>query len=188
MGCNRTFEPCASTARQQNNSLRGLVGQPWCQERKTSNNHLNRENPLNKKLLFAAGGLVLLLILLRACGDDAPQVMAQQPAITQDSATLPLQQPAQVIAPPAPIMVQPAAPVVVHDHDNSGFMSGLLMGHLMGSGGSNSSNVTRNTTVINKHYNTQRAPSARPAKKYYGNRPAYRSRPAYKPASSFRRR
>lgn len=149
---------------------------------------------MNKKIIYAVGGFVLLLILLRACSDHTPQGVAQQPVVMQESDPQPvaMQQPAQVVAAPAPVMVQPAAPVVVHDHD-SGFMSGLLMGHLMGGGG-HSSNVTHHTTVINKHYTSKRVTNVRPSRTYYGSRPTYRprpmysSRPAFRSRSSFRRR
>ncbi|MEF3110541.1 hypothetical protein QFI91_15795 [Raoultella sp. WB_B2P2-3] len=53
-------------------------------------------------------------------------------------------------------------PVVVHDHD-SGFLSGMLMGHLMSGGGHN---YHSHTTVVH-HYSTPRYTGP---KSYYGSR------------------
>ncbi|MCE2004068.1 hypothetical protein [Enterobacter asburiae] len=46
-----------------------------------------------------------------------------------------------------PVVVQPPQPAVVHDGGNSGFLSGLMMGHLLGGGSSGVSHYHLHTTV-----------------------------------------
>lgn len=121
---------------------------------------------MNKKYLYIAGGVAVAALLLHACSDDneyisgtpasslvvQPQPQAQQPVIVQS---------------------QPQ-PVVVHDH-NSGFLSGMLMGHLMSGGGHS---YHSHTTVVH-HFSTPRYAAP---KRYYGSRfrTVTRSRTTYR--------
>jgi len=128
---------------------------------------------MNKKYLYIAGGVVVGLLLLRACSTPDYQTVqvAPAPLAMPDPNNYPQDQPAPVI-----VQQQPA-PVIVHDHDNGGgFFHGLLMGHLMSGGSSH-----HHTTVVNHHtnnytrtYKTTRSYKTtrtyRAPKKYYGSR------------------
>jgi len=75
--------------------------------------------------IIAATAAVVAAVSVAACYDRDPQIV--QAPVTA-----------------APVIAQPAPVVVQQSHD--GFFTGMLMGHLMSSGGG----VSRNTTVINK--------------------------------------
>ncbi|BCM12265.1 hypothetical protein MAFF241648_14550 [Ralstonia solanacearum] len=85
-------------------------------------------------LVCAAFVLLVLVLILAACHGDPPQVITQAAP------------PAVVAAPP--VAVQPAPVVVQQAPSHDGFVTGMLMGHLLSGGGGGG--VSRNTTVINK--------------------------------------
>lgn len=92
---------------------------------------------MNKKVLYAVGAVVLAMVAIHACSDESNSA----PVATQYS------QPQQQ-----------SQPVVVHDDGNSGFLSGLMMGHLLSGGGGNSgvSHYHSHTTVVHKSYASPR--------------------------------
>lgn len=125
-------------------------------------------NSMNKKYLYIAGGVIASLLLLHACSDDN-QTASTQPVLVQPAP--------QVQQAPQPVIVQgqPPQPVVIHESDNGGFFSGMLMGHLMSGGHS----YHTHTTIV-KRYTSPRysAPS-----RYYGSR-GFNRRSTYR--STFR--
>lgn len=100
---------------------------------------------MNKKVLYAVGAVVLAMVAIHACSGESNSA----PVATQYS------QPQQQSQ---PVVVQPQQPVVVHDDGNSGFLSGLVMGHLLSGGGGNSgvSHYHSHTTVVHKSYASPR--------------------------------
>lgn len=124
---------------------------------------------MKKKHLLIAGGVLFVLVALSSCDRDGPApVIVDHPAAPAIVDSAP---PAAVAA--APVAVMPSAPVVVHDHDNGGFFSGLLMGHLMSGGGyghSSNINTIHHTTVIKNYHPAPRRVATPPAtKRYYGS-------------------
>lgn len=115
---------------------------------------------LTKKqyVYLALSGLAALL-MLRTCSRDTQTEMAAASA-----------------AQPAPVVVQNPAPVAVHDSDNSGFFTGLLMGHMM----SGNHGYSHHTTVVNhysaprysapRYYRSRTVTTYRATRRYYGRR------------------
>ncbi len=127
---------------------------------------------MNKKYLYSAGGVIACLLLLHACSDDS-QTASAQPVVVQSAPQV--QQPQPVI-----VQSQPQQPVVVHDSDNGGFFSGMLMGHLMSGGNSYHSH----STVVHRYS----SPRYSAPKRYYGSR-GFTSRSTYRSTTrSFGRR
>jgi hypothetical protein len=122
-----------------------------------------------RKLIMGGAVAFGALVLIAACSSrEAVPVVSVQPP----------QPPVMNAVPQAPVTVVQAAPPA-----NDGFLTGMLMGHLMSGGGGG---VSRNTTVINKSYTTVNRPA------YSAPRPSY-SRPSYSYSrsssfGSFRRR
>ncbi|MFJ5983360.1 hypothetical protein ACIQCX_20825 [Enterobacter cancerogenus] len=108
-----------------------------------------------KKMILAVIATVFCVVTIRACSNDDRQENA-------------------VIQPPA--VIQGQQRVVVHDSDNSGFFSGLLMGHLMSSGGHS---YRSHTTVVHRYS----SPRYSAPKRYYGSR-GFTTRSTYR--STFR--
>ena len=112
--------------------------------------------------------LIVALAMLAACSDK-PTYPQQQPIAEQPVQVV--QQPAQVYQQPAPVIVQQSNP-------NDGFLTGMLMGHMMSGGGGG---YSRNTTVVNKTI-VNKTVVNRPA-------PTYRPSPSVsRPSPSFSRR
>lgn len=88
----------------------------------------------------------------------------------------PAPQPAQVAAPAPQSVIVEAAPAQAPSND--GFLTGMLMGHLLSGGGGyvHAPTGVQHTTVVNKTVNVNRAPP----------RPAYRPVRSYRP--TYRRR
>lgn len=99
-----------------------------------------------------------LAVVLSACGHDDPQAYIPQ----QVQPSQPMQPPVQNVM-PAPVVVQQPS-------SNDGFLTGMLMGHLMTGG------VSRGTTIVEHHYSA-------PAPQYRA--PSYSSS-SYRSNSSFR--
>ena len=123
---------------------------------------------MNKKYLYSAGGVIACLLLLHACSDDS-QTVSTQPVMVQPAPQV------QQAPQPAIVQGQPPQPVVIHESDNGGFFSGMLMGHLMSGGHSYHSH----TTVVHRYS----SPRYSAPKRYYGSR-VYTSRSTYR--STFR--
>ena len=116
-----------------------------------------------KKMILAVIATVFCVVTIRACSNDD----GQENAVIQPPAVIQGQQ---------PVVVQNPAPVVVHDSDNSGFFSGLLMGHLMSSGGHS---YRSHMTVVHRYS----SPRYSAPKRYYGSR-GFTTRSTYR--STFR--
>lgn len=103
-----------------------------------------------KKMILAVIATVICVVMIRTCSNDDRQgnAVVQPPAVIQGQ---------------QPVVVQNPAPVVVHDSDNSGFFSGLLMGHMMSSGGHS---YHSHTTVVHRYSSPRYSAPAR----YYGSR------------------
>lgn len=149
---------------------------------------------MKKKHLLIAGGVLFALVALSSCDRDRDRDGPAPVIVDQPSAPAIVDSAPPVAIAAAPVAVMPSAPVVVHDHDNGGFFSGLLMGHLMSGGGyGHSSNIstTHHTTVIKNYNRAPRRVLTPPAtKRYYGSsafacrstvtsRPMRYTRPSY---------
>lgn len=97
---------------------------------------------MKKRFFIGAAAAVLILV---ACHDESEPVMVQAPSVQQQ-----------------PVYQQP--PVVVQNDPDHGFMSGLMMGHLM-------SGNNHRPSVIH-HYTTRTVikRSTSPRRSYYGSR------------------
>lgn len=107
--------------------------------------------------------VLVVVVSLPRCTAPAPEYQQAAPVV-------------QGVAPMAAPMVAAPAPVIVQQGSSGeGFLTGMLMGHLL----TNSANSTvapqRSTTVINKTYNVTRP--AAPTNTY---------RPPSRPASTYR--
>lgn len=112
---------------------------------------------MKKSYFYIAGAVAGSLLLLHACSSDDTQTISAQPVVVQSAP--------QVHQAPQPVIVQsqPQQPVVVHDSDNGGFFSGLMMGHLMSGGGHS---YHSHTTIVRRYS----SPRYVAPKRYYGSR------------------
>lgn len=98
---------------------------------------------MNKKILYAVGGIAAGLLLLRACRSEPDVVVAQGGD---------------------PVAIQPAQPVIVNNSGQDGFLSGLVAGHLLGGGHSYGTHrtVVHHYTSTPRRYYTSRRSYSRP--------------------------
>jgi hypothetical protein len=151
-------------------------------------------NTKMKRIAIASLGGFAVLCVIASCSRHDDVAYVQPPAQAAVPATMVAQAPAVYAAPPVVVQAAPA-------HD--GFLTGMLMGHLMSGGGSsrvehhyvNSApapqrnvvqNVTKNVTINKTVNTTPAAPVAAPKPSY--SAPAYSgytSRPSTSYSSSY---
>jgi hypothetical protein len=119
-----------------------------------------------RKILIIGAGCIAVAALIAACSPGAAPVTYVQPP----------QPPVMNAVPQAPVTVIQSAPPA---HD--GFITGMLMGHLMSGGGG----VQRNTTVISR--SVTNVTRVAPRTSYSYSRPSYTSSRSSS-FGSFRRR
>lgn len=101
--------------------------------------------------------LVLFIAsVLYSCTDDNETYVQAPVQVDNDGYQVPMRPTAA--PPPAPVVVQPSPqPVIVNNDDgNSGFMHGLIMGHLL-----HGNNSSTHTTIVKRTYITK-------TPRYYG--------------------
>ncbi|MFW6855286.1 hypothetical protein ACODYM_28765 [Burkholderia gladioli] len=125
---------------------------------------------------IAAASIGAVLLIASCSGRHSDSY--DQAATLPQPAPVAAQAPAYVAA-QAPVVVQ-QPPVIVQNGGHDGFLSGMLMGHLLSGGGSHSvvhhysPAPVRNTTIVNKTVNVTRVAPA----------PSYRATPSYRSSSS----